>query len=161
MVTPWHRLGSVLATLWFATLCAYCLPWDELGAKRPEPVTNVVQVTQLYQSWRMFRNPTKWNRFLIHEGRYADGIWRPIVQDTRPPEGDFLVLDYGRWRKVQFAMSKDSKYLEPYANWVCTQGEVQAVRLTHLRTRKLNVRTARTGEPRPQKTEVIWEQECQ
>ncbi|MCP4809155.1 MAG: hypothetical protein GY913_12925 [Proteobacteria bacterium] len=55
-------------------------------------MTNVVQTLQMYQSWRMFRDPSKWDRFLIHEG-LSDGEYTEIVADTRPPEGSFLVTD--------------------------------------------------------------------
>lgn len=159
-MTRWHRLGSALATAWFLTLIAYVFPWDELDAKRPEPVTFVVQHAQMYQSWRMFRSPSKWDRFLVHEGLGADGEWAEIVPDTRPPDGSFLITDYGRWRKVQFAMSADSKYLPGYADWVCEQSEVSAIRLSHLKRRKRTVKTARSGEARPEKRTVIHEQLC-
>lgn len=157
-----RAVGSALATGWFLLICAYCAPWDAAGLKRPKAVTTVVQALGMNQSWRMFRKPGLWNRFLIHEGLTDAGEVIPLVQDTRPPEGPFLVTDYGRWRKVQYSLTADSKYLDGYADWVCRQApdDVVSIRLTVLKTRKHTRKTARSGAERARKEEVLVERPC-
>lgn len=154
--------GSALATGWFVLICAYCAPWDAVGWTRPDAVSTTVQALGMNQSWRMFRKPGHWNRFLIHEGLTETGEVVPLIQDTRPPEGAFLVTDYGRWRKVQYSMTASSKYLPGYADWVCRQApdDVVSIRLTVLKTRKLKPKTARSGVDRDRKEQVLLEQAC-
>jgi hypothetical protein len=116
----------------------------------------------MYQSWRMFRKPGTYNRFLIHEGLTADGEVVQIQRDTRPPEGRFVVLDYGRWRKVQYTLSVDDKYLDGYADWVCRQApdDVESIRLRVYKYKKHTPKTARTGKARKEKDAVLLERPC-
>ncbi|MCP4809154.1 MAG: hypothetical protein GY913_12930 [Proteobacteria bacterium] len=57
-------------------------------------------------------------------------------------------------------MSTSSNYLPGYADWVCTQADVEAIRLSHLKRRKRTVKTAQSGEARTEKLTVVLEQDC-
>lgn len=155
-------LGGGVALLWFLTLCAYCFPWEKLDMKRPSAVSSVLRVTQMQQTWRMFRKPGTWNRFLINEGITASGQVVLVVPDTRPPAEPFFVTDYGRWRKVQYGMAADSKTLNGYADWVCSQAsdQVVSIRLRVIRTKKLTPKSAKSGAEREQKSTILIEQDC-
>jgi hypothetical protein len=155
-------LGGGLALLWFLTLCVYCFPWEKLDMDKPSAVNSFLRVTQMQQSWRMFRKPGTWNRFLIHEGITARGEIELVDPDTRPPAEPFSGTDYGRWRKVQYGLKSDSKHLNSYADWVCSQAsdQVVSIRLRSLRTKKLTTETAQSGAERKRKESILIEQDC-
>lgn len=127
-----------------------------------------IRTLNLRQSWNMFRNPSKWNRFLDHEGLRADGTVVVVVPNREPPPGAFLRMTYERELKLQHNIASGAKAypsaMGEYVDWVCRQApeDVVGLRLVKRSERHLSPREwqEQPDKERQQRHSTIWEGPC-
>jgi hypothetical protein len=154
--------ARALLSVWFVVhvlmVVNYVLPWEE--ARLLDPVSKpYVHALLLKQEWNMFRAPSRWNKFLVHEGVRADGSVFELEPQRTKPETPFFKLVYDRRTKVHFVVAFERAGKEifrpDYAAYLCREHpEAERVLLTKRSVKHLKPRQWRK-DPDQERTEVL------
>ncbi len=161
-MTPTSPRARALLSVWFVAhvllVVNYVLPWQEVRVLDPlsKPY---VHALLLKQEWNMFRKPSRWNKFLVHEGLRSDGsVFELEPQRTKPDEPFFRVV-YDRRTKVHFVVAFEKEGQEifrpDYAEHLCREHpEAQRVRLIKRSVKHLSAKQWRR-DPDRVRTEAL------